>query len=346
MIHLLTTGGTIASSLGMAGRNVSGAMRGDLLVAILDSSLGIDQHPRTESLIQKPSNAIDTSDLLTIENRCRQLMADSSIEGIVLTHGTDTLEDTAYFLHLTLGDCPKPVVITGSQRPIHERGSDAPRNLADAVKVASAPASRGLGVLVVFDQAIHTAALARKTSSYRLGGFTSPGYGPIGHIDNGDVGYSLAPTPQPALPTGETRRVLPRVDILHAALDSASLVQAARRDGADGVVINGLGRGHVPPGWVKDIREAITAGLPIAIASSAGSGPVRAVYEFPGSLFDLVDAGVMPAGDLSARKARILMMVLLSRGCRDTELAGHFGQAGTWGTGQDPQSPSSRAMSN
>lgn len=346
MIHLLTTGGTIASSLSTEGLNVSGAMPADQLITILDGRLHADQRPQTESLIQKPSNAIDRRDLLLIEGRCRQLMADPKIDGIVLTHGTDTLEDTAYFLHLTLGDCPKPVVITGSQRPIHEPGSDAARNLADAVRVASARASRGLGVLVVFDEAIHTAALASKTSSYRLGGFTSPGYGPIGHIDNGEVGYSLAPTPRPGLPAGEPGEVLPRVDILHAALDSASLVKAAHRDGADGVVINGLGRGHVPPGWVEDIREAIAAGLPIAIASSAGSGAVRAVYEFPGSLVDLVDAGVMPAGDLSARKARILMMALLSRGCRDTELAGHFGQAGTWGAGEDPRSPGSRAMSN
>ena len=346
MIQLLTTGGTIASALNAEGLNVSGAMSGDQLLASLDSSLSVDQHPRTESLIQVPSNAIDTTDLRTMEDRCRQLMADPGIEGIVLTHGTDTLEDTAYFLHLTLGDCPKPVVITGSQKPIHETGSDAPRNLADAIKVASAPASRGFGVLVVFDEAIHSAALARKTSSYRLGGFSSPGYGPIGHVDGNQVGYSLHPAPQRALPTGKHLGGLPRIDILQAALDSACLVKAAQRDGADGLVINGLGRGHVPPRWVEDISEAANSGLPIAITSSTGSGPVKAVYEFPGSLADLLKAGVISAGDLTARQARILMMVLLSRDCRDTELAGHLGQAGIWGEGKLPRSPGSRAISN
>jgi L-asparaginase len=139
---------------------------------------------------------------------------------------------------------------------------------------------------------------------------------------------------------------LPRIDILQAALDSACLVKAAQRDGADGLVINGLGRGHVPPNWVEDISEAAISGVPIAITSSSDSGPVGAVYEFPGSLADLLKAGVMSAGDLTARKARILMMVLLSRGWRGTELAGHLGQAGIWGEGEHPQSPGSQATFN
>lgn len=341
MIHLLTTGGTIASAPSVDGRNVSGTLTGDDLAATLASELPSPLQPVTESLLQRPSNAIDTGNLQTIESRCRALLARGDIDGLVLTHGTDTLEDTAFYLHLTLGDCAKPIVLTGSQRALHETGSDAARNLADAIRVAAEPASRGQGVLVVFDQEVHSAALARKDSSYRLRAFNSPGFGPLGQVDHGVVHYSFYTAPTRGLPSGPS---LPRVDMLHAGAGSTSLILAAQRDGADGLVIGGLGRGHVPPDWMHEIEQVRAAGLPVAITSSTASGPVRAVYEFPGSLAALLAAGVMPAGALSTRQARILLMLLLSRGHRDTDLAGQFCRASAWGSVGCTASPGPRSI--
>ena len=327
MIHLLTTGGTIASAPGNQGRNVAGALGADHLLAQIGAEIGDGPRIQSESLLQKPSNAIGTRDLCAIADRCEACLASAETEGIVITHGTDTLEDTAWFLQQALGNCSRPVVVTGSQRALHETGSDAPRNLVDAIRVASAPESRGQGVLVVFDEEIHSAALVRKVSSYRLTGFGSPGYGPIGQIDGAALRYALRARPAEPVPRGTE---LPRVDILTAAIGGACLIDAALADGARGVVIDGLGRGQVPPDWVPAIERACAADIPVAVTSSAGSGPVRTVYEYTGSLESLIAVGALPAGALTARQARILMMMLLSTGESRVGVAAGLARVAGW----------------
>ena len=327
MIHLLTTGGTIASTLSDQGRNVAGALSADYLLAWIEAAIGNDHPVQSESLLQKPSNAINAQDLCTIADRCEACLAAPETEGIVITHGTDTLEDTAWFLQQALGDCRRPVVVTGSQRALHETGSDAPRNLVDAIRVAGASESRGQGVLVVFDEEIHSAALVRKVSSYRLTGFGSPGYGPIGQIDGAALRYALRARPADPVPRGE---VMPRVDILTAAIGGTCLIDAAIADGARGLVIDGLGRGQVPPDWVPAIERASTAGIPIAVTSSTGSGPVRTVYEYVGSLESIIAVGALPAGALTARQARIVMMMLLSTGESRAGLANGLVRIAGW----------------
>lgn len=309
IVHLLTTGGTIASSEGAEGRNVSGAVAGETLLEAVRNTLPADCTVRPESLLQKPSNAITPDDELTIARRCEVLLAEPQTVGIVITHGTDTLEDTAFFLDLALGDVRCPVVLTGSQRALHETGSDARRNLTDALLVASHPASVGRGVLVVFDESIHAGRLARKVHSYRVTGFDSPGYGPIGRIDAGRVHYALRPELTPALTLGDR---MPRVDLLAVGLGSDCLAEEAVNAGAKGLVIAGLGRGHVPPGWMAPLGRILARATPVIITTSTAAGPVGLAYEFPGSLASLMAEGAVPAGDLTARQARILLMVLLS----------------------------------
>lgn len=331
MIHLLTTGGTIASTPSDQGRNVAGALSADHLLAQVGTAMGDEQAVRSESLLQKPSNAIGIEDMCAIADRCEACLETPETAGIVITHGTDTLEETAWFLQQALGDCRRPVVVTGSQRALHEAGSDAPRNLVDAIRVAGAPESCGQGVLVVFDEEIHSAALVRKLSSYRLKGFGSPGFGPIGQIDGSALNYALRACPAEPVPRGT---VMPRVDILTAAASSACLIDAAVADGASGLVIDALGRGQVPPDWVPVIERASDAGIPVAVTSSTGSGPVGAVYEYAGSLDSIIAVGALPAGALTARQTRILMMMMLSTGTSRSGLAAGLTQAGGWpGTG-------------
>lgn len=263
------------------------------------------------SLLQKPSNAITRDDLMSLRRECQALAESSDVTGIVITHGTDTLEETAYFLDITLPASPT-LVLTGSQRAPHEPGTDAFRNIADAVMVAASDEARGLGTLVVFNQSIFSARQVRKVNSFQVNGFAAPDVGPLGYVDGDRVRVAMHPArPEPLeLPADAT---LPRVDILPAYLDaSPALLEAAVAGGAAGLVIDGLGRGHVPPEWLDIIPRITAQGIPVVIVSSCPSGPVHASYEFVGSLASLEEAGIVAVPDLSARKARLALSVLLA----------------------------------
>lgn len=312
-IVVLTTGGTIASSADDSGRNRSGAMKGEDLMGqvSLPTDAAIDVEVR--SLLQKPSNAISLDDLLTLHRECQRLAHCGDVAGIVVTHGTDTLEETAFFLDMTLPASPT-VVLTGSQRAPHEPGTDAFRNLADAVLVAASDQAHGLGTLVVFNQSIFAARQVRKVSSFKVNGFGSPETGPMGYIDGARVSISMQPArPAEAQLTVADDAVLSRVDILPAYLDaSPALLAAAVESGATGLVIDGLGRGHVPPKWLDTIAPITEQGIPVVIVSSCPTGPVHASYEFKGSLASLEAVGAIAVSDLSARKARLALSAVLS----------------------------------
>ncbi|PCF95148.1 asparaginase [Vreelandella nigrificans] len=310
-VVVLTTGGTIASSPDDSGRNRSGALKGDVLMSRVSLPEGTAIYVEVRSLLQKPSNAITRDDLMHLRQECLALAESSDVTGIVITHGTDTLEETAYFLDITLPASPT-IVLTGSQRAPHEPGTDAFRNIADAVVVAASDAARGLGTLVVFNQSIFSARHVRKVSSFQVNGFAAPETGPLGYVDGARVSVAL----RPARPEGLDLPIdatLPRVDILPAYLDaSPALLEAAVAGGAAGLVIDGLGRGHVPPDWLNAIPHITEQGTPVAIVSSCPTGPVHASYEFVGSLASLEAAGVIAMPDLSARKARLALSVLLA----------------------------------
>lgn len=310
-VVVLTTGGTIASSPDDSGRNRSGALQGDVLMSQVSLPEGAAIDVEVRSLLQKPSNAISRDDLMRLRRECQALAESPDVAGIVITHGTDTLEETAYFLDITLPASPT-IVLTGSQRAPHEPGTDAFRNIADAVMVAASDEARGLGTLVVFNQSIFSARQVRKVSSFQVNGFAAPEAGPLGYIDGTRIKISVHPAcpAQLDLPADAT---LPRVDILPAYLDaSPTLLEAAVAGGAAGLVIDGLGRGHVPPDWLDAIPRITAQGIPVAIVSSCPSGPVHTSYEFLGSLASLEETGVIAVPDLSARKARLALSVLLA----------------------------------
>lgn len=263
------------------------------------------------SLLQKPSNAITLNDLMSLRQACLELAETSDIAGIVITHGTDTLEETAYFLNLTLPVSPT-IVLTGSQRAPHEPGTDAFRNIADAVMVAASTQACGLGVLVVFNQSIFSAQQVRKVNSFQVNGFASPDTGQLGYVDGARVNIAMQPTLHEKFKLPKDA-VLPRVDIIPAYLGaSPAFFKEAIASGAAGLVIDGLGRGHVPPEWLDTISHITDQGIPVVIVSNCHSGPIHASYEFTGSLASLEAVGVIPVLDLSARKARIALSVLLA----------------------------------
>lgn len=311
-IALLSTGGTIASTAQEDGRSVAGAMTGEELAQHiqLDSTISL----QVISVFQKPSNAITLADLLVLRARCESLIARGDVDGIVITHGTDTLEDTAYFLDTTLDAPGVPIVVTGSQRVPHAMGTDAWVNLHNAILVAASDQCRAMGVLVAFNEMIYAAAFVRKTSSYQVNGFDAPGHASLGLIDNGQITLYQRPCRLPVLPLPEGA-TLPQVAIVPVYLDACpTQLEALVERGVRGIVIEALGRGHVPPSWMPAIRQARQAGVALVVCSSTLHGPVHQSYAFTGSLHELEKAGAVGISGLTARKIRLRLAVLLALG--------------------------------
>ena len=230
------------------------------------------------------------------------------LDGIVLTHGTGTLEETAYFLNLVL-KVAIPVVLVGAQRPASALSSDAGMNLLAAVRVAAAPASRGLGVLVVANDEIHAAREVVKTSTMRLDAFASPDFGALGHADPDRVAYYRRPVRRhaPDTPFAVTATTaLPRVDIAfaHAGADGVA-VEAFVGAGARGIVVAGILPSSAPPAMLSALNAAVAQGVVVVHGARSGSGrlvPVRAGRA----------EGAVLADNLPPTKARILLMLALT----------------------------------
>jgi len=267
------------------------------------------------------STAIGPADWIALRDLVHATAAqDPGIAGFVITHGTATLEETAFFLNLTLA-IAHPVVLVGAQRPASALGTDAGANLVAALRVASAPEAVGLGVLVVLNDEIHAARDLVKTSTYRLQTFRSPDFGALGHVDGDGVHILRAPRRQHAPDTVFASAAtfdLPRVDIVlsYAGVDGA-MVEAAVAAGARGIVSAGLAPGIATPLERLALECAFAAGIVVVQCSRAASGRVgRRRY--------LREAGIVAGEDFSPQKARILLMLALTRTSDPAEIAAIF----------------------
>jgi L-asparaginase/archaeal Glu-tRNAGln amidotransferase subunit D len=314
-IALLSTGGTIASAPGDDGRSISGALPGEELLA--RTGLQGQMEVNVRSIFQKPSNAIGPEQWLALAKECQRLIEAGETDGIVITHGTDTLEDTAYYLECVLDAPAVPVVVTGSQRVPHALGSDAYANLRYAIELAASDEARGLGVLVSFNQSVFTANFVRKVSSFQLNGFEAPGLGALGFMDEGRFHALQLPMRQSALPIAD---VFPRTDILpvYGGAD-VQFARAVVESRPQALVIDGVGRGHVPPDWMDVLVPALRSGLPMVVCSATLHGATHQTYQFKGSLHEMEEAGAIGVSHLSARKARIRLALLIAAGIKDPD---------------------------
>lgn len=231
--------------------------------------------------------------------------------GIVVTHGTDTMEETVYMVDRLLPPDTSPVVFTGAQRGADERDTDGPRNLRDAVTVAASEEARGRGAMIAFGGEIHAAREVRKVHTSAVRAFESPGYGPIGHVDADKVVFQRRPERRQPLPFPE--RLAP-VDLirLYAGSD-ARFIRTSVESGADAIVLEGTGRGNANEQVVEGVREAVAAGVPVVVCSRCAAGRVEPVYGRGGGR-DLADAGALFGGDLAGPKARVLLQIALGAG--------------------------------
>lgn len=304
---LLGTGGTIATTDAEGGRRVG--VRADRLLEAASKVWGpVDAQVRVHDAARVVSFAATTRDALALAGAVREAAAEA--DAVVVTHGTDTLEEVAFLLDLAHTG-RVPVVLTGAQRPFDDPAPDGSRNLAAALRWAADPRSDGTGVTVVFNDAILPAVGLRKVHSLALSAFDSPGRAPLGSVDEAGVRRHAAPPRAPALiePGLED---LPRVDVVSQYLGADDIALRALVDqGTRGVVLAGFGAGNTTPSVTEACLELLASGTPVLLASRVGAGPVVGLYAGGGA--DLVAAGAVPAGDLSPWQARLLLAAVLSR---------------------------------
>ena len=255
--------------------------------------------------------------------------AAAGVDGLVVTHGTDTLAETARALSFLL-DLPIPLVVTGSQRRFDEVGSDAPANLATAVRAAAAGRYAGR-VIVAFDDELHAAADVEKTHTNALSTFKSPGKGPVATYTRAGPHHSRDP---PSTPTLDAAAATADVAVVTSGLGAgADAFVRALHAGGDGVVVEGTGLGNV----TAELGDAIgRTGVPVVVASRCHAGPTEPVYGTPGGGVTLDRHGVLWAGDRSAAKARVALTLALSAGLADDELRAVFDDPPRPGTSDRP----------
>ncbi|WP_025616838.1 asparaginase [Salinispora cortesiana] len=325
-VLMLSLGGTTAMTAGSDGGGVVPNLTAEELIAAVPglAETGIDVHVQT--FRQLPGASLSFDDLTALAALIADHTATGGMDGVVVTQGTDTIEETAYLLDL-LHTGEAPVVVTGAMRNPTIAGADGPANVLAAIRTAASPAARGLGALVVFADEVHAAQHVRKTHSTSGGAFRSPNTGPLGHVVEGTVRLLTHPPHRLTVPLETVTRV-PRVGLYTVSLgDDGALLAGA--DGLDGLVVAGFGVGHVPQRLVEKLT-ALAARIPVALASRTGAGPVLAsTYAFPGSESDLQRRGLIGAGFLDPYKARILLHTLLAAGAEPETIAAAFAAYGT-----------------
>jgi L-asparaginase len=313
MIHLLFTGGTISMSRDeRAGGNLP-AHDGQALVGFAPELPGVAPF-RIEDWGRYPACHMGPDKLWQLRNRVAAIAREERPSGIVITHGTDTIEETAYLLARTL-DPEIPVVITGAMRTSSDAGWDGPANLTDAARVAAEPASRGRGAMVAFAGKIFAGHQAAKIEATGLEAFGAPHGGPIGEVRDGRVGYAVGPHSSMAphscaAPPGLTARVALVPVVIGDQGEMLDLVRPTH----DGVVLLAFGAGNVPPGMLPAIRRWRAEGKPVILATRCPRGQVTPIYAFEGGGATLVREGVIPAGPRTPSQARMELVISLSAG--------------------------------
>ncbi len=324
-VLVLSLGGTIAMSQDEAGLRATPTSQAGADV-VTTSLAGAAATHRAVANVGSPS--IRTAHLATVLRLGREAVADG-FAGVVVTHGTDTLEESAFLLN-RCWDLEAPIVLTGAMRPSNAPGADGPANLHDAVRTAIAPSARGLGALVVFDGLVHLADRVSKVSSRSVDAFASEPSGPVAIVGEDDIRLVYRPTERSALIGGDLPETLPRVPVLALGQgDDAELLDLLPADAFDGLVIEGVGMGHVPELAVARLRRLTDAGVPVVIATRVVSGGTSMNhYDYPGSEVDLIRNGCVMAGALSPHAARLLLQVLLADGAEGERIQAEFGAYG------------------
>jgi L-asparaginase len=322
MIVILFTGGTIAMRNDPDGAGTVPALNAEEILAAtrgINDITGVE----TEEWGAFPGPHMTVERMWSLRNRIRDHVSRREVTGVVITHGTDTLEETAYLVARSL-PCEKPVVFTGAMRTVSDLGWDGPANLLEAVRVAASPETRRFGAMVVISGQIFTALDATKTNTHLLDAFESPGFGPLGVLDEGEliVHREMPPTP----PVIDARELAVPVDIIFVAAGSDARLLDASRQSAKGVVVAAMGRGNVPPALVPAIERWIAEGKPVVLTSRTQGGRVGHTYGYAGGGRRLEEIGVIFGGSRRAQQARIDLMLALGNSMGQSAIRAMFNE--------------------
>ena len=316
-IVVLTTGGTISTKRGPQWSGAVPLLKGDDFLAMLPRG---EYNVTFQDFTNLPSSHITPTMALDLAQRIGSILLGDA-DGVVVTHGTDTLEESAYLCDLQI-DSPKPVVFTGSMRIATDVGYDGVSNLSGAVRAAASPLTHNLGVLVAFNDRLYAASAVQKIDSQSPDAFDAPGAGPVGTLTGNQVRVVSQPTGRQYIPCS---RLAERIDLIVAAQGADDRQLRASIDGnASGIVIAALGGGRVPPWWLPAIQEGLSRRLPVVVTTRCLTGICHDDYGYVGEYHDLKRLGVLFAQGQSPVKARIKLMVALGASQTPQELREWF----------------------
>lgn len=320
MKHLLVihTGGTISMSQDQSNKVVTN----DINPISMHQDV-INQYAQIDELnpFNVPSPHMTIQHVKQLKDIILEAVTNKYYDGFVITHGTDTLEETAFLLDLILG-IEQPVVITGAMRSSNEIGSDGLYNYISAIRVASDEKARHKGVMVVFNDEIHTARNVTKTHTSNTNTFQSPNHGPLGVLTKDRVQFHHMPYRQQALENVNDKLNVPLVKAYMGM--PGDIFSFYSREGIDGMVIEALGQGNIPPSALEGIQQLVSLNIPIVLVSRSFNGIVSPTYEYDGGGYQLAQQGFIFSNGLNGPKARLKLLVALSNNLDKAEIKSYF----------------------
>ncbi|MCT4661498.1 MAG: asparaginase [Tissierellales bacterium] len=306
-IAIVFTGGTISMKVDPS---LNAAIPGMTSEEIMSKVTNIEKFADFEIIkfSNMPGPHMTLDSMFELSQKVKELTSRKDISGVIVTHGTDTLEETAYFLDLTLST-EKPIVVVGAMRNGSELGYDGPSNIAAAICTAISDDSSNRGVLVVLNNEVNAAREVTKTNTLALNTFKSPEFGPLGIVDNDEVIYYRSLQEHKVI---DIDNVDTKVGLVKACVGMDSdLINYMIDTGYNGIVIEGMGRGNLPPNMISGIKKALSKDIPVVLVSRCHTGRVLDTYGYEGAGRTLTDAGVILGFNLPGQKARIKLIVAL-----------------------------------
>lgn len=323
-VGIVFTGGTISMKID---REFGGVVPKLSAAEILDTVQSIHEIAEIEPIEfgRYPGPHITPEIMLKLSVVVQKLLDRNDIEGVVVTHGTDTLEETAYFLDLTCSS-EKPIIVIGAMRNSSEQDWDGPRNLREGVRLAASKKLRGYGTIVCLSETINAASEVSKNDTSELNTFESLDFGPLGRISHGSIMLFRKPLHREHYTINSVSEYVPLLSC-YAGMDGRQIAQCVEA-GAKGIVIEAFGAGNVPPAVYYELVNAVQKNIPVVLVSRCPVGRIEKVYAYEGAGKHLHDNGIIFADYLNGQKARLKLSIMISAGSTMEEIRTAFEWAG------------------
>ncbi len=319
-IIIIFTGGTFSMKIDKVSGGAIPHFHGDQLLDMIPEA-GVEANISMYEFGMYPGPHMTPELMLKLSKRIKKYVESDDIDAVIVTHGTDTLEETAYFLDLSI-NTNKPIVVIGAMRTSSEPDWDGPKNLLDAISICNNNNSKGMGVLVCLNGEINAASEVTKTHTEDMETFQSMDFGSVGFVENGRVVFNRLPK---KLETIETDGIVSNIDLIkvHTGI-SDKFFKFSADSGVDGIVVEALGVGNVPPAAFDGIKYATEKGIPVVLVSRCPTGETLDIYSYPGAGKWLKELGVIFTDYLNGQKARIKLMLALSKCKNKSEISKIF----------------------